>query len=481
MRVSEKMKCEVKGSFIKEYKMFLEKYLFRLMGLVNKTVTEPEHKVRLEKDQAPVVQEGNTLYFSMDRWLLFKLELEDSKGLTKDNLRLSNRIIEVFKGLSENKRSGSGKQNKYVSDSHRELGYNLAIQRGLCAWIIGSTEIKRIDRFLHVLEKWTVKTYEGKNVTLGFVINPDAESTFDNTYGDWITFLEEDTAAVLTDCIHSVIELNAECNYVGHLSISEGDRLAECELNNYTPLRFTQVIDKYLTDNKRVGVFLLNNGDIILAKKGATCFVKRNMQWLNLSYPAFENSLKPFKDKYAFHNEALIKSVFASVLDVSFSHAGGIIAIVGSDKNSEIVKSLTQDNVLNACDNLLSGESCQDIYDRESRDIYASGEDTKTKLEDLKKRLLKRNVIQSLTGGRTFTGLDRKLRSELMSLDGACILSGEGSVLSFGAIIQNDSGSTGGGRGAAAKKLSTYGMAVKISTDGYIELYIDRSLKYAIK
>ena len=38
-------------------------------------------------------------------------------------------------------------------------------------------------------------------------------------------------------------------------------------------------------------------------------------------------------------------------------------------------------------------------------------------------------------------------------------------------LIQSDSGSTGGGRGATTKKLSTNGFIIKISTDSYIELY----------
>lgn len=52
---------------------------------------------------------------------------------------------------------------------------------------------------------------------------------------------------------------------------------------------------------------------------------------------------------------------------------------------------------------------------------------------------------------------------------------------SFGAIIKNNSGSSGGGRGAAAKKLSQFGFAVKISTDGYIEMYVDGVEIYAVK
>lgn len=88
----------------------------------------------------------------------------------------------------------------------------------------------------------------------------------------------------------------------------------------------------------------------------------------------------------------------------------------------------------------------------------------------------------SLVAGREFSNIDRKLRAELISMDGACILNLDGHVCSAGAIIRNDSGSSGGGRSAAARKLSrNRGMAVKVSTDGYIELFINYSHIYAIK
>lgn len=112
-------------------------------------------------------------------------------------------------------------------------------------------------------------------------------------------------------------------------------------------------------------------------------------------------------------------------------------------------------------------------------DLLSSAYDVEENSEDI--RTLKRAILKRLIAGKTFDKLDRKLRSELLSLDGACIIGRNGKVQAFGAIIQNDSGSLGGGRGAAARKLSEYGMAVKISTDGYIELYLDGNLVYSIK
>jgi hypothetical protein len=69
-------------------------------------------------------------------------------------------------------------------------------------------------------------------------------------------------------------------------------------------------------------------------------------------------------------------------------------------------------------------------------------------------------------------------------MNGATILDGNGKIISFGAIIKNKSGSEGGGRTAAAEKLSgdeIGGLAFKISTDGYIELFIDGRSKFKIK
>lgn len=103
------------------------------------------------------------------------------------------------------------------------------------------------------------------------------------------------------------------------------------------------------------------------------------------------------------------------------------------------------------------------------------------KKEEKQKRLLKRKVVDALVNRKGFLEIDRKLRAELIAMDGACILDLSGNVCAVGAIIQNDSGSSGGGRSAAAKKLSNFGIAIKISSDGYIELFIEGEPVYAVK
>jgi hypothetical protein len=62
----------------------------------------------------------------------------------------------------------------------------------------------------------------------------------------------------------------------------------------------------------------------------------------------------------------------------------------------------------------------------------------------------------------------------LLSLDGAMVLDRTGSILAAGAIIDVPSGSVGGGgRTAAAQRLSTIGLGVKVSQDGTITGFRD--------
>lgn len=471
--MSKKSGDKINQLFVDEYKAFLDGYLLRLLGFIGKTVEKNENYTPGNTEL--IAQDDHTIVFSVGHWRLFELVLEDGTNkLSDDNLALAICIIKEFLVISEYKWNG-GKQNRAYpfADVHgapevyKDRVYNMAIQKGICSWVVGRSSYNNIDRLFHILETWSVKTYEGKNVTLGIIINPEANSNF---RGDFLDFLESDAAAVLTDCIHSAVELDGDCNFVQHVSVSEKDAFRRCALNHRIPLRFTQIIQQHITD-KKVGIFLLNNGDIILAKKQSLYFVKRNLQWLNFSYEAFRVALEPFVKSYSTVPDILIKKIFASILDVSFSHTGGIVAIVGKpwDTAKYTAESFTQE-VLSDFDNLLLNKSFKAL---------AQGSDLSE--NEIKQRLLKRNAIISLTKRKKFQEIDRKLRSELMALDGACIMGCSGEIYAFGAIIQNESGSAGGSRSAAAKRLSAYGMAVKISTDGYIEVYINQEPVYAIK
>ena len=70
-----------------------------------------------------------------------------------------------------------------------------------------------------------------------------------------------------------------------------------------------------------------------------------------------------------------------------------------------------------------------------------------------------------------FLSLSRRHRLELLSMDGATVVSHTGRILTAGAIIHVPSGSEGGGRTAALKEIPKYGMGIKVSQDGPIKAY----------
>ena len=88
---------------------------------------------------------------------------------------------------------------------------------------------------------------------------------------------------------------------------------------------------------------------------------------------------------------------------------------------------------------------------------------------------VQKNGAVTITGAKTFQDLDRRLRQELVAIDGATLVDHKGTILAVGAILRIDGGSAGGGRLAAAIALSKLGVGIKVSQDGGIAGFHDGS------
>ena len=80
-------------------------------------------------------------------------------------------------------------------------------------------------------------------------------------------------------------------------------------------------------------------------------------------------------------------------------------------------------------------------------------------------------ALVKIVGDKKFHELDRKLRAELLGIDGATVIDYDGNILCIGAIVEIEAGSSGGGRLAAARTLAKYGVSIKISMDSTISCY----------
>ncbi len=190
----------------------------------------------------------------------------------------------------------------------------------------------------------------------------------------------------------------------------------------YAPHRLGSIAE--WCHDQRVAIVLNRNGEVLIFKDKKLQFAKRRGAW---RYYAHDSVVK----RLGVGNASLRRAVYESCLDVSFARSGGCIAVLNKTGRSKVAKSI------------------------DGKDFIERDEQTRTKL-------LGRAIKKS------FQKLDRRLRQELLSMDGATVLTRTGKVLTAGAIVRVPGGSTGGGRRAAAMQLSKLGLAIKISADGPI-------------
>lgn len=384
-------------------------------------------------------------------------------------------------------------KNALINEKVNEL----ILQKGLFSYMLNDANFsnRKIDDLFKCLQRWSEKTYEGHNVCYGFLIDPDAPKGAvdkNSCHGDFIDFIGEEYSAVFTDGITSIVEVNKECDFIEYHSVLHGQKPLPNNLEGVMlPIRFAQIIYENVVGNK-VGLFLLTNGDVIFAKRREICFVRRGGRWLNFSLKSFYDTIREYLPENGRKKE-IIQSIYCSCLDISFSHSGGLLAVVDSQNEKWKEDLAKADNPIVTKLDLLSEsdfddglDALQRLYEEEKTKIETSEEKESIKKNldsDLRKRITKKYyLLKILKGNTSFPAVDRKLRADLSGLDGAIILDTNGTIIACGAIIANKSGSSGGGRGSAARTLSKYGgFAIKISTDGYIEAFVNESRIYSIK
>lgn len=175
---------------------------------------------------------------------------------------------------------------------------------------------------------------------------------------------------------------------------------------------------------QRVAIVLNRNGEVLIFKDKKLQFAKRRGVWRYYAHDSVVGRL-------GVGDKALRRAVYESCLDVSFARTGGCVAVLSAKSSARLSKVLAD------------------------KDLITGREQTRTKL-------------LSCAVKKPFQRLDRRLRQQLLSMDGATVLTHTGDVLTAGSIVRVPSGSAGGGRRAAALQLSKLGLAIKISADGPI-------------
>jgi hypothetical protein len=267
---------------------------------------------------------------------------------------------------------------------------------------------------LERLEDWSSQTYEGQRIVASIGLDTVPRASGIQLGGLW----DEPFGPVLTNGFDTLIVVGSDGEVGEFLQLSSGSA------SSTAPYRLREIA--WWAEGDRISVVLNRHGEILVFQNRSLRFARRSGRWLHYAHETNIKRMSPPQHR------ALREAMYESCLDVSFARSGGCLGVVGQAHIHKL----------------------GDVVD--ARDLLAQPANYKT-------RLLARAV-----NATSFQALDRRIRLELLSMDGAVVLDRYGSILAAGAIIQVPASSAGGGRRAAAAKLSTLGLGLKISQDGAI-------------
>ena len=357
-------------------------------------------------------------------------------------------IIEELKELSQ-----YTIKNEYIKKFQ-----SYAIEKAICKAVSEKSSATLLE-LISEISVWSQRTYEGHYSSFGFIMS--GKKLKDNNENlHFSSMLSRDFSALLSDGINTFLDISADGYLTGYTTASRTN-----DYDMLCPYEFSKIAN--ITEGNKVGISLLVNGDILLFKDKMLVFAKKNGFWTSYSH---EEIIHRLADKTKESGEDIRKAIYLTALDTSFSKSGGCLVHLNKENVKEALKHIDINDIL-----------LQEYYQMKIDESlnYSFLEDSKMQeqknvnFEDFIKdeKCIKISNLRKIIGGRKFNELDRNLRQELVAIDGATVIDSDGDIIAVGAIIKIEAGSTGGGRLAATKTLSKYGVALKISADGSIEGY----------
>ena len=333
---------------------------------------------------------------------------------------------------------------------------NMIIEKAICKSLTGSS-IKTLSLLFTELSYWGQRTYEGNKTSFGCVVTRTKSGSKTNPNLHISKFFERDFSALLTDGKNSFMEISADGYVMDYICT-----VKHIDYGLYAP--YNQLKLATHSTGAKIGICLTEDGDILVFKDRCLLFAKRGGTWLCYSHEEIVEKLS----ERAGEHEDVRRAIYMTALDTSFTRTGGCIVHVNNNESINVLRHINDADVLDE----ESFNSIQQIKKDQSFFSYLEKEnDELPSYNDflMKNKCVKASTLNQLIKGKKFQELDRKFRQELIAMDGATIIGYDGRIIAVGAIIKIEAGSSGGGRLAAAKTLSNYGVAIKISNDGSIQ------------
>ena len=350
-------------------------------------------------------------------------------------------------------------------ESYVSVLQNNAIEKSICASISDSETANIMFGIITELEKWAARTYEGKKIAIGIIINTSIDTSEQPETISYSDIMAKDFFALLSDGIDSYIEFDKKGNLAGYVQMERVKKVP-----NIAPYEFEKVA-RYCNE-KRIGIVLTQNGDFLIFKNRELLFSKRMGTWNIYSH---EEVIQLLSNRGNYSLKDIRRSVYYTALDTSFAYSGGCIIYLNKDT---VEGALTHINAHDILDEkyfeIKKKQELEDagkLYNLQTLATVEAIYNVPYQIFLEQQHCVKAECLRKIISGKPFHELSRKLRQELVSMDGATVIDSEGTIIAVGAILKIEAGSDGGGRLAAATTLSKYGIAIKISQDGILKAF----------
>ena len=337
-----------------------------------------------------------------------------------------------------------------------------AVEKSICESLTENASGTLLS-LITILDSFANRTYEGKRVNFGIIINEiqQSETQTPNLY--FTNMFNNDFFYVLSNGMQSCVEFDKNGYFLGHMSLEK--------------LRFKPTICPYdyisfarYCDVGRIGIVLTNQGEILLFKNRNLVYSKKRGVWNSYYH---DEIIALLSNRTSQSIKEIRKSLYFTSLDVAFAGTGGCLVYLDKEYTEQALSHIDIDDILTAKHYEMKRMQLFETPKKKSQQTIGFDYYMMTYDEFVKNyEKTKTSALKTTIAGRRFQDLNRKLREELASIDGATIIDHDGTIIACGAIVRIDAGSQSGGRLAASKTLGKFGVAVKISQDGTMQAFM---------
>ena len=353
----------------------------------------------------------------------------------------------------------------FEDDSYLTVLQENAIEKSICESLCEHETANCMFNIINEVQKWAARTYEGRKIAIGVILNLGHDISGQDDALSYKDIMSNDFFFLLTDGLNSYVEFDKKGHLIGYVQM---DKVKKAP--TICPFEYENVA-RYCNE-KRIGIVLAKNGEILIFKNRNLLFANRLGRWNIYSHEEVIQLLS-FRGNYSIKD--IRRSIYYSALDSSYSYNGGCIVYLNKDSAEDALAHINANDIIDEHYFEIKKAQMLEMAGRLYNFQTLSSVEAKYNVPYLtflrEQKCVKAQCLRKIINGRPFHELSRKLRLELISMDGAVVIDSEGTIIAVGAILKIEAGSEGGGRLAAATTLSKYGTAIKISQDGIIKAF----------